>query len=71
MIIFNDEKIRNDKEYYRLVVIIHIMSYYPCLIKLKEKNWNFNFADTGNYSGLIVLITISLIMTIIERRKGR
>ncbi|MEG0844562.1 MAG: hypothetical protein RSF39_10565 [Romboutsia sp.] len=66
---FNDNKIRNDKDYFRLVIIIHILLYYMPISQLKNKNWNFNFVDTGNYTGFIALITISLIIVIVEKNK--
>ncbi|MGX4599505.1 hypothetical protein [Faecalimicrobium sp. JNUCC 81] len=38
--------------------------------QLRNKNWDFNFAKTGNYTGFIVLITISLVMVIVEKNKA-
>ncbi len=67
--IFNNDKIRGDKDYYILVIIIHILLYYMPLSRLKEKSWNFNFAETGNYTGFIILITISLIIVLFEKYK--
>ena len=66
---FKYDKIRKDNDYYILVILIHILLYYMPILNLKQSNWNFNFAETGNDMGFIILITISLIVVLFEKYK--
>ncbi len=67
--IYNDDKIKKDKDYYKLVLVNHLLLYYMPISRIAYNNWKVEILDFN--FGFILLITISLIIVLRTRYKSK
>ena len=66
---YNEDKIRKDKDYYRLVLINHLLLYYMPISRIGYNNWKIEILDFN--VGFSILITISLVIVLRVRYKRK
>ncbi len=67
--IINLDKIKTDKEYFYLSVLVHILALTLPVNKINFYGWNFNSTEIIYPLGLIVLMLLSLSVIIYTRLK--
>ncbi len=64
---YNEDKIRNDKDYYKSVLINHFLLYYIPLSRIAYNNWKIEILDFN--IGFAIMISISLVIVLRARYK--
>lgn len=60
LFIINLNKIKIDKDYFNLAVLLHILAFYIPLSKIKFYQWNLKDPNIIPHFGLLVMMIISL-----------